>query len=103
MPSSARGQGVLALLIVILAWGLTWPVNKVVLATLSPLWAVNDAQAHRIAEEFYRQVFKAGPAQPLGSVLRDLRARWKDEAHLTFLAYVLYGDPLACVSYEPGA
>ena len=40
MPSSARGQGVLALLIVILAWGLTWPVNKVVLATLSPLWAV---------------------------------------------------------------
>lgn len=40
MPSSARGQGILALLIVILAWGLTWPVNKVVLATLSPLWAV---------------------------------------------------------------
>ena len=72
-------------------------------ALVSPLWAVNDAQAHRIAEEFYRQVFKAGPAQPLGSVLRDLRARWKDEAHLTFLAYVLYGDPLACVSYEPGA
>jgi drug/metabolite transporter (DMT)-like permease len=40
VPSSARGQGVLALIIVILAWGLTWPVNKVVLATLSPLWAV---------------------------------------------------------------
>ncbi|HEY7041420.1 MAG TPA: DMT family transporter [Methylomirabilota bacterium] len=40
MPSSARGQGVLALIIVILAWGLTWPVNKVVLETLSPLWAV---------------------------------------------------------------
>jgi drug/metabolite transporter (DMT)-like permease len=40
VPSSARGQGVLALVIVILAWGLTWPVNKVVLATLSPLWAV---------------------------------------------------------------
>lgn len=40
MPSSARGQGVLALIIVILAWGLTWPVNKVVLMSLSPLWAV---------------------------------------------------------------
>jgi drug/metabolite transporter (DMT)-like permease len=40
VPSSARGQGILALIIVILAWGLTWPVNKVVLATLSPLWAV---------------------------------------------------------------
>ena len=40
MTSSARRQGLLALAIVIVAWGLTWPVNKVVLATLSPLWAV---------------------------------------------------------------
>ena len=40
MSSSARRQGLLALVIVIVAWGLTWPVNKVVLATLSPLWAV---------------------------------------------------------------
>jgi drug/metabolite transporter (DMT)-like permease len=40
VSSSARRQGVLALVIVILAWGLTWPVNKVVLASLSPLWAV---------------------------------------------------------------
>jgi drug/metabolite transporter (DMT)-like permease len=40
VPPSARRQGLLALLIVIVAWGLTWPVNKVVLATLSPLWAV---------------------------------------------------------------
>jgi drug/metabolite transporter (DMT)-like permease len=37
---SARRQGFFALIIVIVAWGLTWPVNKVVLATLSPLWAV---------------------------------------------------------------
>lgn len=40
MPQSARRQGVLALLIVVFAWGLTWPVNKVVLLQLSPLWAV---------------------------------------------------------------
>lgn len=72
-------------------------------ALVSPLWAVNDAHAHRIAEEFYQQVFKAGAGKPLGAVLRDLRARWKEEAHLTFLAYVLYGDPLAQVSYEPAA
>jgi drug/metabolite transporter (DMT)-like permease len=25
---------------VVFAWGLTWPVNKVILATVSPLWAV---------------------------------------------------------------
>ena len=40
MTSSARHQGILALIIVVLAWGLTWPVNKVVLLSLSPLWAV---------------------------------------------------------------
>jgi drug/metabolite transporter (DMT)-like permease len=35
-----RGHGVLFLLAVILAWALTWPVNKLVLATVPPLWAV---------------------------------------------------------------
>ena len=40
MPPSARRQGILALIIVVLAWGFTWPVNKVVLQSLSPLWAV---------------------------------------------------------------
>ena len=41
MASSSRRQGILALITVVLAWGLTWPVNKVVLATLSPIWAVS--------------------------------------------------------------
>ena len=40
MRSTARRQGIAALVIVIVAWGLTWPVNKVVLLSLSPLWAV---------------------------------------------------------------
>lgn len=40
MTSSSRRQGILALIIVVLAWGLTWPVNKVVLASLPPIWAV---------------------------------------------------------------
>lgn len=40
MTPSSRRQGLLALIIVVLAWGLTWPVNKVVLLSLSPLWAV---------------------------------------------------------------
>jgi drug/metabolite transporter (DMT)-like permease len=30
----------LFLVTVVVAWGLTWPVNKVILKTLSPLWAV---------------------------------------------------------------
>jgi len=35
-----RRQGVLFLLTVILAWGFTWPVNKLVLLSVPPVWAV---------------------------------------------------------------
>ena len=31
-------EGVVFLVIVVVAWGLTWPVNKVLLQALSPLW-----------------------------------------------------------------
>ncbi len=37
---SERRQGVLFLLTVVLSWGFTWPVNKVVLQSVPPLWAV---------------------------------------------------------------
>lgn len=40
MPSYHR-EGVLALITVVVAWGLTWPVNKVVLASLPVVWAVS--------------------------------------------------------------
>jgi drug/metabolite transporter (DMT)-like permease len=33
--------GVFYLLTVVLAWGLVWPVNKVLLTSLSPLWALS--------------------------------------------------------------
>ena len=33
-------EGALLLLAVVLAWGITWPVNKAVLETVPPLWAV---------------------------------------------------------------
>lgn len=32
--------GLALLAVVVLAWGLTWPVNKVILASLSPIWTV---------------------------------------------------------------
>ena len=35
-----RRQGLLFLVTVIVAWGLTWPVNKLVLASVPPMWAV---------------------------------------------------------------
>jgi drug/metabolite transporter (DMT)-like permease len=41
MPrDDARRLGAILLVTVVLAWGLTWPVNKVILATVPPLWAV---------------------------------------------------------------
>lgn len=69
-------------------------------AVVCPLWAVNDQRALKIAETFYTDVMKA-PGRSLGAVLRDIRAQWRDGAHLTYLAYVLYGDPLATVDYQP--
>lgn len=68
---------------------------------VSPLWAVNDAHACTIAEEFYSEVFAAPGGKTMGEVLRELRQHWQGEKHLTFLAYVLYGDPLARVEYRP--
>jgi drug/metabolite transporter (DMT)-like permease len=35
-----RRLGAILLATVVLAWGLTWPVNKVILATVPPVWAV---------------------------------------------------------------
>ena len=41
MPrDDAHRLGAILLATVVLAWGLTWPVNKVILATVPPLWAV---------------------------------------------------------------
>jgi drug/metabolite transporter (DMT)-like permease len=37
---SDRRQGVFLLATVVVAWGLTWPVNKVVLDSIPPLWTV---------------------------------------------------------------
>jgi hypothetical protein len=71
-------------------------------AVVCPLWAVNDERAMRIAKDFYARVLVAD-GEPLGRVLRDVRAAWRDERHLTYLAYVLYGDPLAQVHYVPPA
>lgn len=37
---AAHREGVLLLLTVVLAWGLTWPVNKAAVEMLSPLWVM---------------------------------------------------------------
>jgi len=39
-PSESRRAGAALLVTVVVAWGLTWPINKLVLETVPPLWAV---------------------------------------------------------------
>ena len=41
MPPRSHRRGVLTLIIVVLTWGFTWPVNKLILSSLSPLWALS--------------------------------------------------------------
>jgi drug/metabolite transporter (DMT)-like permease len=36
----SRRAGVALLVTVVFAWGLTWPINKVIVAAMSPVWAV---------------------------------------------------------------
>jgi drug/metabolite transporter (DMT)-like permease len=36
----SRRQGIVFLVTVVLAWGFTWPLNKLILASLPPIWAV---------------------------------------------------------------
>jgi drug/metabolite transporter (DMT)-like permease len=64
VPSTARGQGIAALLIVVSAWGLTWPVNKVILLSLSPLWAVTLRSAIATAALFALTAWRGRVALP---------------------------------------
>lgn len=67
-------------------------------AVVCPLWAVSDERSARIAQDFYTAVMRAEGAT-LGEVLREVRSTWRSQGHLTYLAYVLYGDPQARVHY----
>jgi len=64
MPSSARRQGLLALITVVLAWGFTWPVNKMVLLSLSPIWAVSLRSAIATVALFVLQAASGRLALP---------------------------------------
>ncbi|HUK62805.1 MAG TPA: DMT family transporter, partial [Dongiaceae bacterium] len=45
-------MGVAALITVVLAWGLVWPVNKVLLESFSPLWAIATRSAIAVVALF---------------------------------------------------
>jgi hypothetical protein len=65
-------------------------------AVLGALWEVNDDVAHDVAIDFWAHALPkdAAKGEPIGAVLRDMRARYSDtQPVLTYLAYVFYGHP----------
>lgn len=66
---------------------------------LAALWEIDDQVAHDIAIEFWARALPPGPGagEPIGQILRDLRARYVPDARpapiSTYLAYVYYGHP----------
>jgi hypothetical protein len=68
-------------------------------ACVAPLWSVIDENAKEVATRFYRLVFEE--QKTLGEALQQIRVEWKGRRSLTFLSYVLYGDPMARVEWRP--
>jgi cold shock CspA family protein len=72
-------------------------------ACVAPFWKVVDAKAKDVAESFYQAVLVEqanGEPMQLGEALRKLRAQWKEKKSLTYLGYVLYGDPTTVLSWK---
>lgn len=77
-----------------------WPagfLNAGAGAFIGPLWSVNDKACLNVTKAFYDDAFNG--SNRLGEVLKKIRARWIAEGNLTYLAYVLYGDPQATVTF----
>lgn len=66
-------------------------------AFIGPLWSVNDKACLNVTQTFYGEAFNG--SNQLGEVLKKIRARWIAEGNLTYLAYVLYGDPQTTVTF----
>jgi hypothetical protein len=72
-----------------------WPQAFLVMgasAVIAPLWSVGDESARTIAEEFYKFVIGHSPVS-MGVALQNIRKQFKDKQQMTYLAYLLYGDP----------
>jgi hypothetical protein len=74
-------------------------------ACIAPLWSVIDESAKDAAADFYELVLKGnkesgGKPVALGEALRTIRSKWKDKKTLTYLGYILYGDPTATLDWH---
>ena len=63
---------------------------------LGALWEIDDKLAHQVAIDFWKRALPTGGTdpEPVGAILRDLRANYASGAPAaTYLAYVYYGHP----------
>ncbi len=65
---------------------------------IAPLWEADDDEAFAFARTFYTSAFAA---QPIGAILQAYRATYTPTATTTRLAYVYYGHPALCLTYQP--
>jgi hypothetical protein len=67
-------------------------------ACIAPLWSVADEEARNIAEDFYKMTLLDPAPKSLGQALQSIRQQWRRKRSLTYLGYVLYGDPMAHIT-----
>ena len=68
-------------------------------AVIAPLWSIGDQCARDIAMNFYRYVISNSPVS-IGAALQHIRNEFKKNRQMTYLAYLLYGDPTAIISVD---
>lgn len=66
-------------------------------AVIAPLWSIGDESARAIAEKFYACVLAESPIS-LGEALKKVRSQFSENKQMTYLAYLLYGDPNTMIS-----
>lgn len=69
-------------------------------AVICPLWTISDQEAQIISAAFYQAAFEQ-PGITLGEIMQQIHERWESGNQLTYLAYVLYGDPQTRIQFTP--
>lgn len=78
-----------------------WPqafLNIGSTACIAPLWSVIDENARDVAEDFYKLTLIDTAPKSLGQALQSIRQQWRAKRSLTYLGYILYGDPMARIT-----